>query len=457
VLIAAGATPFGGQTLVVRAPGNYVIGGLRMVCFLVGIGLAVQEHLAPQQLWPPGLKRSRLGLPLIATAYPPGQAFRFYDDIRALVSKADEVRLISMGLQILWVGNMLEVLFDRVRSGAKVTACMANPYNAAVLHRLIEEEMSDLPPQFRRKGIEGNIQTLVTRLSREGDPDGFRFCLFEHYPTFATYIVDKDVFVAPYTYQRLGSDAPVLHLRDDGNDRVARFVIENAERTLRDAVPAQEVLQARRNRRHFSAEWTAACIAIVPNADETLYRFGSSVVGFDLWAGASEGVQAAHESRERRGAGDASVVQRRPEVPELLESVGRERWNRPVGKSVSEDPPAQLGVVPGVGLPQFVHFAGLDQPAEAPSPSRACGSGPDHQPARIPRANARPTFAGEGPPRGRAGGDRSRRPPQPRDRIRRRRRRAAGTGPAPAQTAAPCSSPGWCGSIGVVTPADRSS
>jgi hypothetical protein len=304
VLVALGTTiPFADRSFAVRGLGTYVIGALGLVCFLVGIGMAVHEHVRSQPL---GVTRSPFGQPLTVSAYPPGQAFRYYEDMRALVGKADDVKLISMGLQILWVGNMLDVLVDRARKGAKVTVCMANPYNPAVLHRLIEEEMFEIPPQVRRKGIEGNIQTLLSRLDGESSLDTFRFCLFEHYPTLATYIADHNVFVAPYTYQRLGSDAPVLHLRNDGRDPVARFIVENAERTLRDAVPAAEVMRARRDRRHFSAEWIQACVAIVPTAEEPLYRFGSFVVGFDLWTGGPPSGARRRPRPLANAVGDAS-------------------------------------------------------------------------------------------------------------------------------------------------------
>src|SRR6185436_20476062 len=58
--------------------------------------------------------------------------------------------------------------------------------------------------------------------------------------------------------------------------------LNNAQRIIRDAVPARDLLAVRGNPRHFSDRWVAAAVYAVPDADETFYQFGSSVLGYDL-------------------------------------------------------------------------------------------------------------------------------------------------------------------------------
>ena len=95
-------------------------------------------------------------------------------------------------------------------------------------------------------------------------------------------IFDNDIFMYPYAYQVLGNISFILHLRNDGSEK-ARFFISNAKRIHRDAVPAREVIAARANRRFYSDKWIAAAVYIVPEASDPLYKFGSPILGYDIW------------------------------------------------------------------------------------------------------------------------------------------------------------------------------
>jgi hypothetical protein len=228
----------------------------------------------------------QFGQPVAISGYARSHVPQFYEEVERRVEHARQVRFISMGLQILHEGKILDILVERVLRGVtEVTACMGSPHSPGVVDRLIEEETSDVRPQAGRSGIESNIRALLDHLDKFNNPAGFRVLLFEHYPTFATYIVDQDVFLVPYMYQTLGWQAPVLHVKDDGRSEIARFFTRNAERVLRDAVPARDIFDVHPERRHMSDQWIQACVAVVPDAGEPLHLFGSGVVGFDLRSG----------------------------------------------------------------------------------------------------------------------------------------------------------------------------
>jgi hypothetical protein len=283
---AAGAVPLPFGVLPIRQPWNYGVVGLGVLCVATAVLLTRFEHRLGRNARA-AASRSPMGQPIAISAYWRSHTPEFYVAAERLVGSARQVKFISMGLQILREGNILDILVSRARSGTvEVTAGMANPYNPDVLDRLTEEEMADTQPQIGRHGVERNIRSLLDRLDKEDNPANFRVCLFEHYPTLATYIIDQDVFVAPYTYRRIAHDAPLLHMRNDGHDNIARFFVDNAERMLRDAVPARDVFATHPDRPHFSETWLQACVSIIPDARDPLYQLGSSITGFDLRRGA---------------------------------------------------------------------------------------------------------------------------------------------------------------------------
>ncbi|MFX0199465.1 MAG: DUF1045 domain-containing protein [Candidatus Hodarchaeota archaeon] len=214
--------------------------------------------------------------------YPRSQHPEFFSEVERLVPKAREITLIATGLNLIWEKHIVDLLISRARSGeVRVTICMGNPFSPHVQDRLIEEEMRGTRPPVGRDGIERNVKALVQRIHEIGNPNGISVCLFEHYPTFATLIFDQDIFVYPYAYIILGNVSPIFHLLNDGSEE-ARFFISNAERIVRDAVPAEDVVSSRLSRKHYSKDWIAAAVYIIPDEDEPLYQFGSSVLGYDV-------------------------------------------------------------------------------------------------------------------------------------------------------------------------------
>jgi hypothetical protein len=285
VLGASGHLTVSGVTISIVWPWDYGVAGLGIVCFAFGIGLVIADHRSGGGRAPGSGSTGQFGPMLAVSGYRRSHIPEFYREIERRIRSARKVRFISMGLQILYEGNILDILVQRAVNGdTEVTACMGNPYSPDVVDRLIHEETIGTRPQVGRHGIERNIRSLLDYLDRFNNPRNFRALLFQHYPTFSTYIVDQDVFVVPYMYQVLGWQAPVLHMKNEGNE-IARFVVENAERLLDDAVPARDIFDSQPERRHRSDDWIQACIAIVPDADAPLARFGTDVVGFDVRSG----------------------------------------------------------------------------------------------------------------------------------------------------------------------------
>ncbi|MGA4994386.1 DUF1045 domain-containing protein [Nonomuraea bangladeshensis] len=215
--------------------------------------------------------------------YPRSQHPQFFSDVEELISHASKVTLIAVGLNLLWEKHIVDLLIRRVQDGeCEVTVCMGNTASPHVEDRFIEEEMEWNRPQVGRSGVDRNIRALVERLEISGRPKEFRFLLFEHYPTFATLIFDEEIFIYPYGYQVLGNTSPIFHVKNNGSDQ-AKFFMNNASKIVNDAVPASDVISSRRNRRFYSDKWILAAVYIIPSAESDIYRFGSSVLGYDIY------------------------------------------------------------------------------------------------------------------------------------------------------------------------------
>ena len=230
--------------------------------------------------------------PVIRT-YNKSQQPDFFAHASQLAETAENIILIATGLNLLWNEHVADMLFERAISGkAKVTVCMGHHRNPHVLDRLIEEHMDEseliaggnAPREYASftRGAD-KVKALAERLERAGNPENFKLLLFTHYPTFATLIFDDQIFVYPYAYIVSGTDSPVLQIKDGTPE--AQFVRKNAQRIAHDAIPARDVVQARRDQRYHSNQWKTAAVLAIPERDTHLYRAGSDVLGYDIWQG----------------------------------------------------------------------------------------------------------------------------------------------------------------------------
>jgi hypothetical protein len=217
-------------------------------------------------------------------SYPRSQHPEFFAEVEKLLPTARKITLIAVGLNLVWEKHILDLLMERAVSGsAEIIICMGNTESPHVEDRLIEEEMGANRPSVGRSGVGRNTRSIVERVELAGRPRGMQVLLFEHYLTFATLLFDDDIFIYPYGYQILGNASPIFHLKDDGGPE-AKFLLENASRIVRDAVPARDVIAVKRNRRYTSDQWLAAAVYVIPDRDSEFYKLGSSVLGFDIHA-----------------------------------------------------------------------------------------------------------------------------------------------------------------------------
>jgi hypothetical protein len=218
-------------------------------------------------------------------SYPRSQHPEFFAEVEKILATSSKITLIAVGLNLLWEKHIVDLLVRRAAVGdAEIAICVGNTNSPHVEDRLIEEEMDSNRPAVGRAGIDRNVKAWVERLELAGRPKNLQIRLFNNYLTFATLIFDDDIFVYPYGYQVLGNTSPIFHFKNDRGDEV-RFLIENADRILRDSVPAADIVSTRLNRRHRSDEWIAAAVYVVPASDSKLYRTGTHVLGYDIREG----------------------------------------------------------------------------------------------------------------------------------------------------------------------------
>jgi len=261
--------------------------GLLVKTFIVEVGIAVialfyslfglkntqknktNDDISKQQLF-------------LLGSYPRSQHPSFFNEVESLLPHSKNITLIATGLNLIWDNHILEILLSRVRSGeANVTICLGNPYSPHVEDRLIEEEMQDRSPIAAKQGIKKHIKNLLKKLNAAGNPPGFKFLLFNHYPTLATLIFDDEIFVYPYGYQVLGNSSPIFHFKDNGSLE-AQFFKDNAKLVIEDAIPARDVFLAKNTPNYFSNNWLSLAVFIIPNQNDDIYKFGTSALGYDL-------------------------------------------------------------------------------------------------------------------------------------------------------------------------------
>lgn len=215
--------------------------------------------------------------------YPRSQHPEFFSEVERLLPNAKRITLVAMGLNLLWQKNILDCLLHRAETeNINVTICLGNPFNPHVEDRLIEEEMRDSRPPVGRSGIIKNSLSLLDKIEEMQFNRNFKFLFFEHYLTIATLAFDDDIFLYPYAYQEFGNLSPVFHIHNDGSE-VPKFFMENLERIVSDVVPANEIIRNRRSPGLVSSSWLEAAVFIIPDIDDPFYKFGTMILGYDIW------------------------------------------------------------------------------------------------------------------------------------------------------------------------------
>jgi hypothetical protein len=208
---------------------------------------------------------------------------RFTERIQDRLAKAKNIVMMGSGVAILGRPGVVEDLMSRAASGnhSNVEIFLANPWSPGVEVRLIEEEQGSIRPPDGKRGLLARLDMLLACWQRFERPACVKISLCAHYPTFALLIIDDDYFIYPYSYRLLGNFSPAFAFsrKDAAHKDIIKFLDHHYQRIKADAIEAEKVLRSATLTRD---ELVAFAIFFVPRADSDLYKFGTSVVGYDV-------------------------------------------------------------------------------------------------------------------------------------------------------------------------------
>jgi hypothetical protein len=210
----------------------------------------------------------------------------FAQRFETLAHKADRIILIGTGINILHRDPILLDLLDRVSKGkCTLEVYLANPSSRQVESRLIEEEIGKIKPPGGKQGHIQRLETILEKQKELGYPPNFVLSLFSNYPTVAMFIIDTEYFLYPYGFALLGNLSPVIQFsRNRPTDRpMIDFMEGQYQRIKSSSTDAQLVIDLYHRRRILLSKLTPFAVYLIPHADSALYKFGSQIVGFDIY------------------------------------------------------------------------------------------------------------------------------------------------------------------------------
>jgi hypothetical protein len=159
------------------------------------------------------------------------EIFAHSDDPKAIgqiQSKIENARRIDMygiALNVLWNTRTIDLLLNRAMIGkVQVTILLADVDSPHIKIRLDEEDADEYSANKGRQIIENTYNIVKKIEKRINNPDFFRVGKFSHYPTFALIIVDEDLYCYPYGYRKMGTHAPMLHLKDRDSPQASYYI-----------------------------------------------------------------------------------------------------------------------------------------------------------------------------------------------------------------------------------------
>jgi hypothetical protein len=233
------------------------------------------------------------GMPPLARYFDRSDSTDFAAAVTPLLERARKITLLGTGLNLIQRDTLRWDLFKRAARGeCQVEILLADPESPAVEERLIEEELGDVKPPVGRTGLIKRLDALLADWRRLGRPSSIRIKLFTNYPTFALLIIDGDYFFYPYGYVTLGNVSPVLHLSQGAADDHGWIeFLDRHSRLLRasaiDAEVAMEVRKATALTPDLARHLVSFALYFVPPEESPLYRFGTEVLGYDVYRRAS--------------------------------------------------------------------------------------------------------------------------------------------------------------------------
>jgi hypothetical protein len=269
----------------------------------------------------------------------------FQREIEDLMRRGKRLVLIGTGLNVLHREAFAFEIMQRAASGkCRLELYLANPTSPSVEGRLIEEETGASRPQVGRQGLLKRLEAFLKTAAALRPTKSLDIRLFNHYPTFALIIVDRNYFVYPYGYATLGNYSPVLCFSglDTGDEDIVRFLEQHYAKVRSDSIDAVAAMQARHGERPVLPieQLKSFAVFFIPPRSSRLYQFGSRVLGYDVRSRTQTRSRWHDEVGSARDfgfhltvvdavyfLGDADVARASAEVEFLADEIGRFQLN----------------------------------------------------------------------------------------------------------------------------------
>jgi hypothetical protein len=210
--------------------------------------------------------------------------FAAYFEERA--KRAHHLVLIGTGLNIIQRDPLLVDLLRRVRQGkTTLEIYLANPFSRAIGMRLVEEEMGDMEPPVGKAGLIKRLKTILAEQVEIGASPNFVVRLFDTYPTFAMFIIDKEEYIFyPYGYAKLGNFSPVVRFSTSSasHQSMIAFLDDQYERIKNCSIDARTALACNPGKPASASDLIPLAVFLIPAADSDIYQFGSKLLGYDI-------------------------------------------------------------------------------------------------------------------------------------------------------------------------------
>lgn len=210
----------------------------------------------------------------------------FAQRFETLAHKADHIVLIGTGINILHRDPILLDLLDRVaKRKCTLEVYLANPFSRQIEARLIEEEIGNIKPPVGKQGLIQRLETILEKQKELGSPPNFILSLFSNYPTVAMFIMDTEYFLYPYGYTLLGNLSPVMQFsRNRPADRpMIEFMEGQYQRIKSSSTDASLVMDIYHRRKTALNQLTPFAVYLIPDPESSFYKFGSEIIGFDIY------------------------------------------------------------------------------------------------------------------------------------------------------------------------------
>ncbi len=213
---------------------------------------------------------------------------RFIKMFESLAPGAKKIVLIGTGLNI--IDHNKKLFFDLVDE--TIDHCCweiyaANPYSPAIEDRLIEEKTGPRQPVAKDKLIDRLNQLLEKKQTLPSKAkDNFVVRLFSHYPTLSMFIIDDDYFYYPYGFRLLGDFSPVTRYsgREPRENPMIEFLKKQYVSIESRALDAELIfdIYEKQSLSDLERKLLPFAVYIIPEAGSDLYRFGTSILGYDI-------------------------------------------------------------------------------------------------------------------------------------------------------------------------------